>query len=273
MVSWGASSGMVFDIPPPVAGKMWTFSPKAPATGIIYVSYSSQSQVLNDTLYAFFAPSTKRNFTAWANDNINRQTGIDNDDFVLLSFDTAVEVFSVSADNIDSLLHLSNGHSWLDGAGFIGSAQWNSAGTKLLITLSTQTALPTIRTNDTITCSSVQNKAVLTGSFDPSVLSEAGMQPIAPARLIFVVQSRFAAKGLIFIFSSPAINGMKIKIFDMFGRLVSNCNVQNMQRGRSNHFMWDNKKNGSHSRMARGIYCAQVFRKDVLIQNIPFFIK
>jgi fibro-slime domain-containing protein len=273
MVSWGSSNGIVFDAPAPVAGNRWTLSPKDTGTGFIHISLYSQSQLLTDTLFAFFSPTIKRIFSAWANDNMVKQAGIDDDDYVLLSFDKPVEPFSVSAGNIDSLFPLTSGHGWLSGAGTIGSANWSSDKTKLLITLATQTALPTIRIGDTISCPSVNSKTVLTGSFSPFVLSEPGTYPGLPARLISVSECRHAVDGLVFTFNSPVITGMRIRVIDLFGRSISFCDLQNLQRRKSDRFMWDYYDHTLKNRMAKGIYCAQVFRKDLLAQNILFLIK
>ncbi len=96
-------------------------------------------------------------------------------DSIVLEFSEATTKFAVTADNIDSVLDLNNSHSFLDGAGAIGSASWNTAGTKLTVVLSAATSLPSVVVGDTVTISgnSIENAAgddfvgskAITGSF------------------------------------------------------------------------------------------------------------
>lgn len=72
-------------------------------------------------------------------------------DSVELEFSEATNKFEITEDNIDDILDLNNGHSWLDGAGGIGDADWNSDGDELTIELSGDTSLPTVAVGDTIT--------------------------------------------------------------------------------------------------------------------------
>jgi fibro-slime domain-containing protein len=262
-VSWASSSGMAFTTQAPVSGNKWTFGPTEPSAGLISISYTSQSKLLSDTLYANFPLTTKRTFTAWANDNVDKKTGIDNDDFVLLTFDKAVEIFPVSAANIDSVFPLSNGHSWLSGAGSIGGTQWNADSTRILITLSAQTDPPTISVGDTIACPSVRSKAVLTGSFGLNMSIGAGKRLVLPAELTSVFQS---SRGFIFAFSSSVIEGITIRIIDVSGRLVADISSNNLHNIGNNHFCCNNKVN---NRPASGIFFAQVFRNSRLLRSVP----
>ncbi len=125
-VFWGNSNGMVFDTPAPTAASTWRISPTTPAAGLICISFTSEWAVLSDTLHVFFALTAKRNFSAVACDDSIKKAGIDNDDYVLLTFDKPVEIFPVAAGNIDIMFPLSNGHSWLNGSGSIGQIQWSS---------------------------------------------------------------------------------------------------------------------------------------------------
>ena len=115
--------------------------------------------------------------SAVAFDGTNPASGIDDDDYVILYFSEATNKVEFDNTNIDSILSLSDGHSWLDGFGSLGSCVWNPDGTQLLINLTTYTSSPTIAVGDTINpdgttitdlygnpCSS---SAVLSGSFSP----------------------------------------------------------------------------------------------------------
>lgn len=72
-------------------------------------------------------------------------------DTVEITFGEATNKPSITAVNINNVFTLNNGHSWLDGVASIGGAVWNSDGTKLTVTLSAGTSLPTVAIGDTIT--------------------------------------------------------------------------------------------------------------------------
>ncbi len=76
--------------------------------------------------------------------------GIDADDTVTITFSESTNQPSVDETNIDAVLALNNLHSWLDGAGGIGSAVWDSS-SMLVITLSASASDPSIWGGDTIT--------------------------------------------------------------------------------------------------------------------------
>jgi hypothetical protein len=78
--------------------------------------------------------------SACASDGSIPAPGIDDDDYVLITF----------GEVIDSVLALSEGHIWSDGLGFIESAVWNATGDQLTINLSTSGGLPTVEVGDTI---------------------------------------------------------------------------------------------------------------------------
>ncbi len=77
--------------------------------------------------------------------------GIDNDDYVILYFSQPTDTPTIDKSNINNVLALSSGHSWLDGFGSIGNCLWNSDGTQLLINLTTNVSIPTVKVGDTIT--------------------------------------------------------------------------------------------------------------------------
>ncbi|RKZ19969.1 hypothetical protein DRQ18_07185 [bacterium] len=119
--------------------------------------------------------------SAVASDGVNPLPGIDNDDYVALYFSEPTTKPVIDASNIDSVLSLSGGHSWLDGFGSVGECMWNQEGTILVIYLTTTFSPPTISPGDTIIpdgktirdlydnpCSS---PVVLTGSFGPQEVS------------------------------------------------------------------------------------------------------
>lgn len=96
-------------------------------------------------------------------------------DSVILTFNEGTNKAVINDNNINSTLSLNNYHSWLDGAGHIGSSSWNDNGTMLTIVLSGITSLPTVAIGDKVTIAgavikdAAQNNAtksaVINGSF------------------------------------------------------------------------------------------------------------
>ena len=72
-------------------------------------------------------------------------------DQVRITFDEPILDPDLNAGNIDAVLALSNGHSWLDGSGTLGEVTRDEPGTVLIITLSADTSSPTISPADTVT--------------------------------------------------------------------------------------------------------------------------
>lgn len=99
-------------------------------------------------------------------------------DSVVLKFSETTNKFEINASNIATEFSVSNGHSFLDGSGAIGSATWSVDGEKLIIVLSAGTSLSTIDVGDTVTVTgsdikdlsgnSVTGSADITGSFTSS---------------------------------------------------------------------------------------------------------
>ncbi|HBT92264.1 MAG TPA: hypothetical protein DEA87_02210 [Candidatus Veblenbacteria bacterium] len=91
---------------------------------------------------------TLNSATAYGTGSAN---GKDAGDTIVLVFNEVTNKATINAANVNTVLALNNTHSWLDGAGALGGAAWNDAGTHLTITLSAATTLPTVSTGDIIT--------------------------------------------------------------------------------------------------------------------------
>ncbi|HBI23434.1 MAG TPA: hypothetical protein DDX84_04345, partial [Nitrospiraceae bacterium] len=97
--------------------------------------------------------------TAVAKDaQVTPQAGIQSGDKVIITFNAPTAGTIITSANINTALALSNGHSWKDGAGNIGSAVWSTSpggytNDTLTITLSTGTSVPTVAVGDTISLS------------------------------------------------------------------------------------------------------------------------
>jgi hypothetical protein len=94
----------------------------------------------------------KERYGAWlkaakAGDTSGGGDGIQTGDQVVITFDGETNGATVDASNIDTVLSLSNGHTWKDGSGSIGSAIWSTdtfVNDTLTITLNTDSGVPTV---------------------------------------------------------------------------------------------------------------------------------
>lgn len=97
-------------------------------------------------------------------------------DSVDLTFSEATNKPTINSGNVNAVLALSDGHSWLDSTSALGGAAWDSAGMVLTITLSntattSTSTLPTVVVGDTAT---VGGSAIM----DLAGNSASGAQPI-----------------------------------------------------------------------------------------------
>jgi hypothetical protein len=126
--------------------------------------------------------------SAEASDGSNPLPGIDEDDKVTLHFNILISTPPpISADNIDSLLTLSAGHSWLSGDGNLGDIQWVDDDTAqyLIITLSTSSGAPTIAIEDIIYPQGIfnahgkeiQSYSLISGDFGQLQVGNDGLTP------------------------------------------------------------------------------------------------
>ncbi|MDD3804119.1 MAG: FG-GAP-like repeat-containing protein [bacterium] len=91
--------------------------------------------------------------------------GVDADDYVVVFFNQEISGDSLTSFNINSVLQLSNGHSWLDGFADFDTAYLNPTKTTAIIELSTQVSPPTIAVGDTIFPDSSSIYAAANGFF------------------------------------------------------------------------------------------------------------
>ncbi|MFQ5906887.1 MAG: hypothetical protein ACE5JA_10015, partial [bacterium] len=154
-----ADTQTVFDLPPinqiMVTFDDWSVPPVDSFLYImtVYTLLPADTVPSNDTL-------TKQIFardgagpipdSALASDGAIELPGIDDDDYVLFYFDEPTNKPTIDAVNIDVVLSLSGGHTWLDGFGSIGSAVWNPLGDRLMVNLSVNVGPPTVAVGDTV---------------------------------------------------------------------------------------------------------------------------
>lgn len=88
--------------------------------------------------------------SAIADDGEISGSGVDADDYVVLYFNQKNNTPFIDETNIDNVLLLSSGHTWLDGFGNIDSTHWADSGRTMTIHLSAVFGAPTVTEYDTI---------------------------------------------------------------------------------------------------------------------------
>jgi hypothetical protein len=206
--------------------------------------------------------------SAVADDGIIPFPGIDNDDYVLITFNEVTNKPYIYARNINAILSLSGGHSWLDGNGFIERAIWNSSGDQLAIALSETSGPPSVAVGDTITPDSVTitdlsgNKAfisvVITGSFDPQTGIEEGSQVRLPK--VFRLHQNHPNpfhKHTAISYKLRAPSHTTLQIYDLAGRLLETLMDERQEPG-FYQVQWEGKDH------ANGIYFYRLSAGDTI---------
>jgi len=125
--------------------------------------------------------------SAVAYDNRNAEAGIDYDDCVKLYFNYPIDPPDTSTVNLDSILPLSNNHTWYDGTGSIKQINYLEDNTVMAIWFTTDSILPTVQMGDTIKPDSITiqdkhhysyltNNTIITGSFGPTGITKGNNQ-------------------------------------------------------------------------------------------------
>jgi hypothetical protein len=168
--------------------------------------------------------------SAVASDGTNPIPGIDDDDLVTVTFNEATNKPIIDATNIDQVLELSGGHSWLDGSFAINGANWNPAGDVLVILLSSNISPPTVAVNDIIVPDGVTitdlwgNPAdypvLITGSFNPPGIQEnVRMRPLSVFALSQNEPNPFSRETVI-AYTLPSASHVTLDVYNLSGRLV-----------------------------------------------------
>lgn len=195
--------------------------------------------------------------TAEASDGNNPVPGIDDDDYVTLAFSEPTNKIPVQRafdthreiiHPIDIVFKLSNGHTWLNGNGEILKAVWNATGDTLIVYLSTDGGVPSIEVGDTIRpgrCKILDESGnpilrdivVLTGTFDPIAVEEAGISS-KPFELFQNTPNPFVERtSICFQVPEERMKDVSLKIYDVTGKLVRKWDYHTM--GQSDHIIWD----------------------------------
>jgi galactitol-specific phosphotransferase system IIB component len=157
----------------------WEFPFMGKIDEVRIYSYALSSDEVMDR-YTGRGPTTSL-ISAVASDASGGGVGIQAGDQVVITFDGETDGAVIDASNIDTVLALSSGHTWLDGSGGIGGAVWSTntySNDTLTITLSDTEGVPTVTVGDTITLNgtirdssgtSIYGSIDITGSFGVNV--------------------------------------------------------------------------------------------------------
>ena len=196
---------------------------------------------------------------AVASDGLIEENGIDSDDYVLVAFFQPTTKPEITAENIDEILPLSDGHTWRDWSGELGAADWNMLGDQLYILLSVHPmGLPTVASGDTIRpfIPLVRTKkVVITGSFDPDASVTGGESPSPRTGLLPCSPNPFNPSTLIG-FTLDSAGPVKITIFDISGRLVVTLADGDFEAGR--HSVRWNGCNSARAQAGSGVYICRM---------------
>ncbi len=200
---------------------------------------------------------------------------IDEDDTARIVFSQPVAPVNIHAGNIDDILQLETGQSWLSGAGDLGSVSWNATSDELKISFSMNGGSPTIQDNGKITPNPlrlVSDEELAAGGYryirfdfpanagkpSTSVLPET-IQLHAPYPSPFNPTTRIS-------FDLPYDSDVMLRIFDIHGREVQT--VINARKRAGSHIANWNAEN-----LSSGVYIIslqtgneQLIRKAVLLK-------
>ena len=186
--------------------------------------------------------------SAVASDGTNPVPGIDADDYVLVYFDQPAADPFIDALNVDSVLALSGGHSWLDGFGGLDTTYWNPAGDRLMIRLSVEVSPPTVAVGDTITPDGVTivdewgnpctTQVVITGTFTAPGVEERISSRTSRVWSLSQNRPNPFNGGTVISYTLPSAAEVRLDIFDVSGRLIDTI-VNETRKAGTHRASWD----------------------------------
>ena len=186
--------------------------------------------------------------SAVASDGTNPVPGIDDDDYVLIYFGEPATDPYIDALNIDGVLALSGGHSWLDGFGGLDTTYWNPAGDRLIIRLSVEVSPPTVAVGDTITPDRVTivdqwgnpctTQVVITGTFTAPGAEERTSSRTLKVWSLSQNKPNPFNRGTVISYSLPSEERVRLDVFDLSGRLVATL-VNESRKAGTHRVSWN----------------------------------
>jgi hypothetical protein len=224
---WGTGSqGDPFigvDFNHPRSSQAWEFTGSwAPSRNIDSMDYAL-------TAYVGDAPGPTL-IQAYASDGPTQGPGIDDDDYVVLNFNTETNIPPLDETNIDAVLPLSAGHTWLSGGGALNSAVWSADSMQLVVYLVTTGGAPTVAVGDTVYPDSLtitdrwgipcESPRVIEGSFAVGVEES----PLRRDRLVNALRAvnpnPFSATARV-VFEIADRTHARVCVHDVSGRVVA----------------------------------------------------
>jgi hypothetical protein len=190
---------------------------------------------------------------AVASDGSNLMPGIDEDDYIYISFDEPTNKPIINVFNINSVLALSDGNSWLDGFGELDTTYWNTVGYMLMIEPSVNIAPPTVAVGDTITPDGITitdewgnaavSSVVITGSFYSPGVEEAERGSLPKVFTLSQNQPNPFVRSTAITYAIPALRTadgtyVNLSIYDIGGRLLETLVDENRPPG-VYQVLWD----------------------------------
>lgn len=178
---------------------------------------------------------------------------IDEDDTALVAFSESLAEFHLNAGNIDDVLRLSSGHSWLSGSSELGAVTWNGGRDTVRIGFSVTGGAPTIADGDTITPDplTVMNPDSLPAGgyrfvrFESSTgLGEQSAMALPDTPYLHApYPSPFNAQAAIRI-DLPSASEVTLSAYNLLGRKIDEIYTGRLSAGR-HQFIWDAADFGS----------------------------
>lgn len=198
---------------------------------------------------------------AFATDGPTGGPGIDDDDYVRLEFNAHTNIPTIDQTNIDNILPLGGGHTWLSVDGSLGSAVWSVDSTQLIVYLTTSGGVPTVAVGDMVYPDSVtiqdrwgiacKSPRLITGSFEVGI-EESPFKKFRYVNMLHLARPNpFTSYTRVeYEISSRALT--RVRVYDITGRTIATLVEEVRDPGRY-VTVWDGKSSGGR-RVSSGIY-------------------
>lgn len=198
---------------------------------------------------------------AVATDGPTGGPGIDDDDYVRLEFNSRTNIPAIDETNIDNILPLSGGHTWLSVDGSLTSAVWSADSSQLIVYLTTSGGVPTVAVGDTVYPDSVtiqdtwgiacESPCLITGSFEVGI-EESPLERIRFVDMLYLARPNpFTGNARIdYEISSRVLT--TVRVYDVAGRIVATLVEEVKDPGRYTT-IWDGTSSEG-SGVSSGVY-------------------
>ncbi len=172
---------------------------------------------------------------------------LDEDDTARITFSAPLQPLNLHAGNIDDILQIESGNSWLSGSGELGSVSWNQTNDTLKISFSFNGGSPTLQNDDKIIPNPqriISSEGIPAGGYrfirfeTPSALPSPPQKVISPdGNLYPIFPTPFNAATTI-RFALPRTTIVRLRIYDPAGRVVTDLFQGQLEAG-MHSVIWD----------------------------------